>query len=822
MGQPGWEADKMLDVYIHDYLIKRNLLASAKTFMTEAKVSPEPVAIDAPGGFLFEWWSVFWDIFISRTNEKHSEKAASYVQAQQLKAREIQVQKEQQQRQLQQQLYAQIRRNGNHPSFNGAANFSNSENLIGNSMPNAMVSKILEERLKSPHQREGFDDPTLKRVGESPSHFLDASSTVLHKTASSPGQPSGPLLQNAAGNVNSASPHGQACPQQIPGNSQGSLVIDSSMFGAHGAMHPKSNLSNPGPNSTVPLNGWPMTGMDQLHPGLLQGPKSFLPSPQHLQQFQLLSSQQQRQVLLQAHSSSLSPVLGETDPRKSKYLWPDGPTVKDGQPLGSDRSQGLGSEMHETSSIGRAALQDQNDIMFKMTTDQQQPSLSQQHLQQQQQLQLQQLQQQQQQYQQNALKGQSGRKRKLQSSSEAANSSGTGNTPCLSRNSAPSTPSAHTPGDVMSMAGTLQHNNSAKNLLMYGSDRTGGLASPSNPLVDIDHLGEDCSLDENVESYISHDGGEQKESVLDTVKSSSEGHKMGPSKGFTFNEVGCLRAHTSKVVCCHFSSDGKLLASAGHDKKAVLWNMDTLKLESTLQEHNNPITDVRFSPNSTHLASSSYDKTVRVWDANNPTYSLRTFIGHSASVNSLDFHPSNGELLCSCDDNSEIRYWSVNHGSCKKVSKGGRGQLRFQPDRGQFIAATTENTVAIIDVEADNCIFSLQRHKKPVHSLCWNAIGDYVASVSEDSVKISSMKAGGRCVQEIACTGNPFQTCVFHPNHPSLLIIGCDRTFEFWNMAENKTMSLESHDALITALAQSPATGMVASASHDKCVKLWK
>jgi hypothetical protein len=37
-------------------------------------------AIDAPGGFLFEWWSVFWDIFIARTNEKHSENAAAYLE----------------------------------------------------------------------------------------------------------------------------------------------------------------------------------------------------------------------------------------------------------------------------------------------------------------------------------------------------------------------------------------------------------------------------------------------------------------------------------------------------------------------------------------------------------------------------------------------------------------------------------------------------------------------------------------------------------------------------------------------------------------------
>lgn len=48
------------------------------------------------------------------------------------------------------------------------------------------------------------------------------------------------------------------------------------------------------------------------------------------------------------------------------------------------------------------------------------------------------------------------------------------------------------------------------------------------------------------------------------------------------------------------------------------------------------------------------------------------------------------------------------------------------------------------------------------------------------------------------------------------------QSLELWNMAENKTMTLSAHEGLIAALAVSTVTGLVASASHDKFVKLWK
>lgn len=304
----------------------------------------------------------------------------------------------------------------------------------------------------------------------------------------------------------------------------------------------------------------------------------------------------------------------------------------------------------------------------------------------------------------------------------------------------------------------------------------------------------------------------------DTVASTMDGNN-----GFTFTEVNSVKASSMKVISCHFSADGKWLATAGHDKKAVLWYTDGLKPKSIFEGHSSLITDVCFSPVLPYLATSSFDKTIRVWDAGSPHDSLHTFRGHSTCVMSVDFHSNRDDLICSCDGNGEIRYWSITNSNCAGVFKGGTAQVRFQPRLGRYLAAAEDFSVSILDVETQASRQLLQGHVKPIHFLCWDPSGEYLASVSEDSVRIWRVGSGdeGECIHELRSKGNKFHSCVFHPTNPSLLIIGCYQYLELWNMTENKSRSVPAHEGLIASLAVSTATRMVASASHDKFVKLW-
>lgn len=122
----------------------------------------------------------------------------------------------------------------------------------------------------------------------------------------------------------------------------------------------------------------------------------------------------------------------------------------------------------------------------------------------------------------------------------------------------------------------------------------------------MEHFGDVGSLEDNVESFLSQDDGDGRD-LFGTLKRNPSEHATDASKGdlmflcvykflpftltrllsillpvsgFSFSEVSSIRKSNSKVVCCHFSSDGKILASAGHDKKVEhIWffNLTGLK-----------------------------------------------------------------------------------------------------------------------------------------------------------------------------------------------------------------------------------------------------
>ncbi|ORX63838.1 WD40 repeat-like protein, partial [Basidiobolus meristosporus CBS 931.73] len=210
-----------------------------------------------------------------------------------------------------------------------------------------------------------------------------------------------------------------------------------------------------------------------------------------------------------------------------------------------------------------------------------------------------------------------------------------------------------------------------------------------------------------------------------------------------------LTGHNNKVSTCAISSNSDWLASAGHDKKVIIWSLPDKSLAHTLDGHTQQITNARFSPDDRQLlATSSYDKTVRIWNvgASNKAECVTIFTGHTRSVTAVDFCPIAGsDSCCSVDAEGELKVWNIFTGVCEKTvrlssaskySGYSSNPVRYNPQVGTKATAAISNTLIYFDVSAceDNSsasdhistrTFSTQ-HTKNIFTVDWSLDGAFL------------------------------------------------------------------------------------------------
>ncbi|KAH9939102.1 uncharacterized protein BXZ73DRAFT_89153 [Epithele typhae] len=78
-----WDGDRMFNIYIYDYCVKRGFRRTAHELMSEASIPPtSQPPINAKQGLLFEWWSVFWVLFTAKSSGQGPDDALLYTQHQ--------------------------------------------------------------------------------------------------------------------------------------------------------------------------------------------------------------------------------------------------------------------------------------------------------------------------------------------------------------------------------------------------------------------------------------------------------------------------------------------------------------------------------------------------------------------------------------------------------------------------------------------------------------------------------------------------------------------------------------------------------------------
>lgn len=202
-------------------------------------------------------------------------------------------------------------------------------------------------------------------------------------------------------------------------------------------------------------------------------------------------------------------------------------------------------------------------------------------------------------------------------------------------------------------------------------------------------------------------------------------------------------AHGAVVNCISIGrKSGKVVATAGDDKKVNLWTVPRYNCVLRLHGHTTPIDTVKFNQSEDLLASGSNSGAVKLFDLEAAKV-LRTLNGHKASIRCIDFHPY-GDFIASGSCDNTIKLWDSRKRSCINTYRGHDqkvNSIRFSPDGRWIVSGGDDGSVKLWDLAMGKMIHQFKDHKAAVNDVEFHPNEFLLATGSEDgSVKFYDLE----------------------------------------------------------------------------------
>ncbi len=282
-----------------------------------------------------------------------------------------------------------------------------------------------------------------------------------------------------------------------------------------------------------------------------------------------------------------------------------------------------------------------------------------------------------------------------------------------------------------------------------------------------------------------------------------------------------ILAGTDELYGAAFSPDGKRVATAGHDRKARIWDAVTGQTLVTLEGHAGSVESVAFSHDGTRVVTAGRDKTFRVWDAatGKPLLSIE---GHAASVTSASFSPDDLQILTSSADHT-AKLWDSRSGQMVRELIGHRDEVRwaeFSDDGESIVTASDDKSAAVWRAADGERLRDLWGHTEKLTGAAFSPDGEYVITTSLDGS--ARVWRGSALLLQLDGHGDFVQSAEFSGDGARIVTASFDRSAKVWDVASGRLLeSLEGHEKGLMFASFSPDSSRLVTVGLDGNARVW-
>lgn len=256
--------------------------------------------------------------------------------------------------------------------------------------------------------------------------------------------------------------------------------------------------------------------------------------------------------------------------------------------------------------------------------------------------------------------------------------------------------------------------------------------------------------------------------------------------------------------------------------------LDTLRFHRIIDKHQGAIESIAYSKDGSYFATGSWDRKARVYQVDSlKNYSfLREFKFHHAAITCVDISPDNKYIAIGSKDftfsvyelaTGKMRYVSRDH-------KNALSQLFFDPSSSFLITASLDGTARVYRVQdfeqANPNSLALSYSAKINGAQLSPGKGKFLLATDDQKVVEVNIKGA---VSSAFIGHSARVTCVDVSHNNKLLVSGSDdKTVRIWDYKTKQVLRvLEGHTWFITSVHFSKDDRFVIASCNNGEVKIW-